>query len=225
MRHRFNIGIPINDTVKLYMPLWAYGKENGSLMLDHSNSHYDGIINGALPSRLGWNFDGDDFINIGNNLGFENTSPFSIIIWVKRNVIGIWQTLIGKGASTSAWRLMFNSSNKLQVYLIGTLSIGKFGATAITALDRFFCLGVTYSGSDSPSGFTMYWNGRGDAGTPSGINTGGSILTSVDAAIGNAIGATSFLNGQLGEILVCSRVLSAQEMQNYYEVTRKKYGV
>lgn len=121
----------------------------------------------ATPiSQLSCVFGGtDEYVTMGDVLGFERTDAFSISCWIKTSLSAIGH-LAGKVANSTAgtgWALLIDSTGKPYFDLISTftgsnyLQISTTTATVNSGAWRHLVL--TYSGSSAASGVKFYIDG------------------------------------------------------------------
>ena len=101
-------GALFNQTSTLWNNLLAY--YTGDNTPDDSLGNYNGtLVNGTTYGtgkiNQSFSFDGvNDYVNMGNVLDFDGSTPFSISTWVKFDVLGNIEFLINKRDTTSSVR-------------------------------------------------------------------------------------------------------------------------
>ena len=227
----FPIGVPTTGLV-LYLPLWRY-KDPISQVKDWSGAGNNGTVSGPTPTSLGWYFDGvNDSISVpdATTLRF-GTNPFSILLWTRP---------LAQGSNFPSWLSkvtthIFNfysyswaTSPKICLKLNdGTNTFDTaVGNTTIRTYSGWSMVGVLVSRSLGRA-WGLY-NGKLDissaganiSGVTGAVNPTGALKIGVDPS------AVVFFKGFIGEVLVFNnRILSAGEVDNYYQSTRARYGV
>ena len=218
--------IDINDTCQLYIPFYKYGLENGSHVHDHSPAHNDGTRYGATPAGIGWQYDGDDNVDLGGTaLEFSKADSWSAITWFNADVVDSWDTLIGKYTDTGekGWDLRILTSNLHARLKSGAGQVLQALGGTTLVVGRWYCGAMTYNGGQGAGDLLVYLNGAKDGESDAG-GLVGDIIAGVNAYVGShATGG--YFYGEIGEVFVCSGVLSPQQIQNFYERTRKRYEV
>lgn len=96
----------VNDGLIAY---WSFEEIVGNITWDNSGNSNDGVVSKDLweiPSKvgLGFVFNGDDYVDVGNrpSLNFDSTESFTISAWVKLdNSIEDWRVIAGKANTSS----------------------------------------------------------------------------------------------------------------------------
>jgi hypothetical protein len=107
----------------------------------------------------------DEYVTMGDVLGFERTDTFSISVWVKTTLSAIGH-IVGKTANSTAapgWALLIDSTGRPYFDLINSLTGNNYlqiGTTTATVKDgRWHHLVLAYDGSSAASGVTFYIDG------------------------------------------------------------------
>jgi len=176
---------------------------------------------------IGWGFDGvDDYVAVANEPTFDITNYITILCWARITNPADTQCFVSK--SWSAYELFCMSST------IGFQAsrVGDYRALGGTTLiqNRWYQAGFRFD-KDNVSSLgeyhslflngnieTLSWLNGSDTNTP--LATNNAVLD-----VGHRSASTLWLHGGLGEICVFNRALSATEIRNYYELTRRIYGV
>ncbi len=214
---------PVDPSCVLYLPFYKYGAEQTKIW-DISGNANHGTITETVPysSGLGWYFDGtNDYINCGTGTSLQfGTNPFSVLIWIKSGRSGE-ERIAGKinadgGATESFYFIQKAATNKFAFYA------GSENANSNVAINDniWHCLAGTRASTGT---IVAYIDGMVKT------TTAGSNLT-VNATGGFSIGRHGaydgdYFQGLVGETFVFNRALSAQEIINFYELTRRKYGI
>lgn len=182
-------------------------------------------------------FDGsNDYVEITNNstYQFTNTQPFTINSWVKWNnttgghIIFAYALTVGRGYYFS----LFNGVNISGVttnsfnfdYWDGSAFRGILGVNNSIMPNVWIMLTAT-SATNSVNDMKVYLNGvlvsysnRG-TGSPTSIN-----YSTLPLRIG-ARGDGSYFNGDIPQVSIYNRALTAQEIQQNFNATRGRYGI
>lgn len=192
-------------------------------VLDYSGSGRHGtVVNGLGGGR--WLFDGVfNRVSMGDVLDKLRTDTFSVFGWCATTSTAV-QSIISKAVdgSSPGWRLLMNQTapGSIRCVMIGTggavvdeLSVA---GTAVIPLDgtRHF-VGFTKTVSPLAAGVTIYIDGVATASIVVDNTLTGSTLNAADLMIG-ARSAGSFFNGQLKDVSVWNRVLTAPEVATLY---------
>jgi len=205
---------------------------SGPLTRDIAGSNEGSLENGVTLIDDVWEFDGvNDYINFGDINNTDGSSPFSYGCWFKANAITGFDMLMGKYEWNSGhgWYIFSDGSNKL-TYLIGpsggSIFIRKTTNQTFNTGTWYYTF-VTYNGSKDESGFKMYINGLE---APSVVNsnnyTTGTVENNFDLVIGCSSEASDgFFNGQISSAKIYNRELSASEVLQNFNATKKRYGL
>ena len=210
--------------------------------LDQSGKGNDGVVNGATWNASGWfDFDGvDDYIDVGD-LGI-NMSQFTVEVWFKPNVVENYRNVIdcNYGAPDPADGIVKsgNIGPRLEMNSAGTLG-WNWGASR-SANDPFFTAAVVSSGlaantwhhtaivvsGNQATNGSSYYNGS--LASANGVQTSGGSTAwygefqNVNIGRGFVL-SDRFFDGQIGEVRVYPRALTAAQVFQNYNATREKY--
>ena len=161
-------------------------------------------------------------ITVGNNLNFERTDSFSIAFWIKTSTTANNAIMAKWSATDRGWRIEVNGSaaNSITLTLTNVFStndIEVYLANANINDNTWHLIVFTYNGSSLASGVKIYKDGVPQNLTVATNNLSATILNTDEAKFG-ARNPTPvlFYSGYLDEIGVWNRVLSAQEISQYY---------
>ena len=217
---------------------WRFDEGSGTSCTDASGNSLTGTHNGNpayITGKVGTHaldFDGvDDWVQVAdtNLLSFGNgttDSPFTFAAWVRRAAGGAVHAIFSKTQSTAGstpfeYQFSLTSADKLSVTLYdnnGGVQRGKLSDNAYAGdVGAWTHYAVTYDGSSTTAGITLYRNGVAIAAT---ATTAGSYV-----AMENSIGpfrignrwpsdATNKgpMNGDIDDPRVYSRVLTSVEL-------------
>jgi len=204
---------------------WSFDEGSGIIVYDGSDFNNDGTIFGASWTTgfddNALSFDGNDYIDVGNDVSLKPDLPITISAWIK-----IDDTHSGGQVFTNGrWDYPLD-------YYGMSLNVGE---------DRF--LGVAYGDGDTgpegrrskcgttilefdtwyhvvgiikgPTDMDIYINGINDGGTYSG--TGGDIAYSDGSSyIGQDGSFENFFSGIIDEVKIFNGVLTENEIQELY---------
>jgi hypothetical protein len=169
-------------------------------------------------------FDGvNDIINLGSgttfNLGGAGKT-FSINLWFNSKLwTSAWQALITKG--DTSWRVHRYQSDSPVKLAFGTqgLSVVDTFTSTIFTTNTWFNVVCIYDGTSKK----IYVNGSLD----SNVSVGGTLLdNSYPVYIGeNAQAIGRYFNGNLSNVQIYNRALSAQEVLQNYNATKSRFGL
>jgi len=186
-----------------------------------------GGINGTLVNGVGFTssnngcfiFDGtNDYMNIGNNSALGITNNITIITYFKYTLFDKqWQSIVNKG--DNSYRLhRYSYSNQI------SFGINQFGGQDNPTITNFisnswYFLAATFSLPD----VKLYVNGVLDA---TSTYSSPIAVSSYDLYIGeNAQVPGRYFNGNISQVMIYNRALSAAEIKQNYNATKKRYGL
>lgn len=172
-------------------------------------------------------FDGtNDYVNVGNNFGYERTQPFSVEMWVNLDTIT---------GAPHLWSKYLNSSPYNGVYFIvrdsGKLSVLiSSNETApnridVTTTNIVLTAGVwthiafTYNGSSQNTGILIYVNGIAVPLTLGSNTLTNTIITTANANIGARNGSAYFVNGKISEVRFWNTTRTQAQIKDYLHQT------
>jgi hypothetical protein len=158
-------------------------------------------------------FDGsDDFMSSASNAGISGTQSRTLCAWSKFNnitssvVCGIGEADFYKLFEIHAYQ------NKITGHRYGAETIGPDISTGV-----WYFTAYSYDGTTS----RLYLNSSLVASTVEALNTTNTTLT-----IGRkTYSANSNMNGNVPQVFLYNRALSAQEIKQNYNATKKRYGL
>jgi hypothetical protein len=183
--------------------------------------------NGTLVNGVGFNssnggsmvFDGvDDFINGGNSSVLDVGNNITVNCWFFVNSTSSYQPIIAKVLNdySLGWEIA-NSSGNFRVTLRPT-------ATQIEVISGTLTAGNWYMGTMTFNNTTarLYLNGvevgSSSSGGPVTLNSSQSLN------IGRRI-QQNYYNGNIAQVSIHNRALSAQEIQQNFNALRGRYGI
>jgi len=165
-------------------------------------------------------FDGvDDYVGCGNNSSINLTSYITLSTWTKKSYGSSASVAIDKGRDNyGAWSLLFDVvANKVEFHcrISGTNS----SVTSNTSYGNNIWTNITtvFTGTN----LLIYINGILDNTT----NISGTIGTNViDFSIGKANDGFNW-SGQVANVFIYNRSLSATEILQNYNATKSRFGL
>lgn len=159
----------------------------------------------------------DEYVDCGNILGFERTSPFSVSFWIK--YVGSGGSVITKMDNLGiGW--MVETASILSVALLNSFPSNCAYVTIPCKINDGFwhhCV-ITVDGSSSATGIYGYVDGVSYAPSILYDTLTSSILNSVSTCLGRRIqsGYPNYFTGNLDEVAVYNKALSAAEASWIY---------
>lgn len=161
-------------------------------------------VNGCLS------FDGGDYLNIGNNSAFDN-STISTSAWVKFSSFTPNQYIIGKEISTipyGGWMLRINGNGKLD-YSISVGATNYLTEYTVSSMytDTWYHVMGTYDGET----INLYLDGKLVA---TNTSPSGAITTnSANVNIGRSEGFGRYFNGKIDEVKIYNVALTPEQVR------------
>lgn len=195
----------------------ALGNYNGTLT--NGATYGTGIINN------GFSFDGvNDYVDLGNNLDFDGTTPFSISCFVYHDTsFSTFAHYLSKiSYSPSALGYQLNtSSDKIRFYLTALRNGGGYcyveTTNSVLTINTWHHVVMTYDGSQDISGVNIYVDNTSVALSSLGNNLTGSTSNSDNSSIGAGSNGTAYyMRGIIDEVGVWNRELTATEVTELY---------
>jgi len=192
----------------------SLGTYNGTLV--NGATYGTGIIN------QGFSLDGvNDTVDMGNNLDFDGSTPFSISCWINASAIGGTTKIpLGKALNTSPFtgywfgiktsgEIFFQLSNNGNINWLGIQN------SAMLSTSTWYHVVATYDGSKSSSGLKVYVNNALNTQTILSNTLTGSISNTKSFKIG-ARDNGFYFGGSVDEVGVWDRELTASEVTDLY---------
>jgi hypothetical protein len=214
---------PIFDTSEL-VGYWAFDDGSGTSAADSSGNANAGAWNGSgshwATGKVGGagQFNGtNDYVNIGDPpaLRFNGATQLTVAAWVKRSssedvggIVGNWTSLGSDG------HLMYTSSNKVECVVKNTSETEFYASGGGVALpaDVWTHVACDLDGSR----IRIFFNGIEQAST---VFTGTLKYTGQPVLIG-LYSAANYFTGEIDDLRIYSRALSAAEILAIYNATK-----
>ena len=158
-------------------------------------------------------FDGsDDYIVSVNNSGITGTTPRTLMAWAwMGNISSSVIARIGASADSQGY--------EMQVYqnrLIAHRYSGHATSSGTVKLNKWYHFAITYDGSN----IKFYFDGALDSVSGLGISTANTPLY-----VGYPVyGGNGLMNGNVSQVLLYNRELSATEINQNYNATKGRYA-
>jgi len=191
---------------------------------------YNGV--GFSTTSLGvFIFDGiDNEISTANTFSsYINSSlPITFEVWAYLNLSSNDEMLLGSSWSLGGVNFRKNSSDKIRFLLFTDGSNGAGLDSSVLSSSGWYQCVATYNGNGlgSSSNFNLYVNNT-SGGTSAGVGSPTSIPVTRDIYIGSNSqgGFQKFLNGEISNVKIYNRELTANEVQNNFEALRGRFGL
>lgn len=217
---------------------------SGTIWTDLSGNNYTGSLTNTpgFSSANGGSivFDGtNDFVDNGNILDTDGTSPFSVSAWFRTtSTANGAKNIVSKELITSpftGWQLGLNTTSATAA------DIGKVGIAIVTSTTQimrrltsasfnngaWYNTVFTYDGSKTRAGMLLYINGS----LATVVNSDSATVTNTisNAAnynIGGRNNNTSqvFPAGNIANVKHYNRVLTATEVKNNFDAIKSRFG-
>ena len=210
---------------------WKFNSGEGSVVVDHTSNGNNGNIEGAVwdddvpyggsPVEVNFSllFDGDDYIDVGDNATYDFGSTLSIEAWIKPS------SLSARHGIFTTRRYNDDNSFQLEVGTYNTSFGNRTNYVAITGLGTWFALtGDNAISLDQWNHIVFTRNGQSDNGSiyvngvAQEINSSNSNyqFNNNDAPkeIGRGTQENQHFEGLIDRITVWSRALTAGEVQS-----------
>ncbi len=195
---------------------YSFDQGSGATLTDHSGSGNHGTISGAAWTGAGrfggaLSFDGvNDWVTIADAASLDLTSGMTLEAWIRPTALGNnWRTVLLKEQPGNYAYALYASTGtgRPSVNAITGGVDRDLRATSSPALNTWTHLAGTYNGST----LTIYLNGVA-AGT---VAATGNIVTTTGALrLGGTAVWPEWFTGQIDEVRVYNRALSAAEIQS-----------
>jgi len=174
-------------------------------------------------------FDGvDDFVEIQNQIQFDQTDPFTLSSWVKSPSVGDNQIINNENSSYTGYRLNINGQANIEIGLRSSI----FDDIAIETLnsintDTWYHIVGTYDGTSNASGMKIYINGVEESTNILSNTLTSSTLSNQRTLLGirRISPPPDPLRGNIANVQIYNRTLSATEILQNYNATKGRFGL
>ena len=169
----------------------------------------------------------NDYVEIQNQIQFDQTDPFTLSSWVKSNVSN--ELIINnENILYTGYRLNINVNANIEIGLRSSISddIAIETLNSINAGTWYHIVG-TYDGHSNVSGMKIYINGvEEDTNTISNTLTS-STLSNQKTLLGirKSSSPPDPLMGNIANVQIYNRALSTIEITQNYNATRTRFGL
>jgi len=223
---------------------WTDLSGNGNTGTLTNGPTYDSANGGSIV------FDGvNDFIGCGNILNFERTNPFTISVWFRTTKSGSFtSTIVGKNKLVTSPANYTGYQIGMNVNTGNSSDAGKFGFVLVSGpfvnvstnvmrkqtVTSTYNNGnwinglVAYDGTSSIGGMLIYINGINvNTESPSGEATSlsSSIITNANFQVGARDGTNQPFNGNISQVSIYNRSLTASEISQNFNAMRYRFGI
>jgi hypothetical protein len=195
-----------------------------------------GGIGGTLVNGVGFTssnngsffFDGtDDYISIGVQPLIDGYQlPLTLSGWFKINALKLNSICGVYNGFANVYNLL-RLDNSVYRFFLSNAANGQFqyfDHTATISINTWYFFAVTVSGSISTPSLSMYLNNTA-AQTFSPLALKSSVGLNIDYRIGATYTGGENFQGNISQVQLYNRALSAQEIKNNFEATRDRYGI
>lgn len=176
------------------------------------------LVNGPtyLSANNGYiSFDGtNDYISVNSNANILSYSEYTKIAWFYVTTFSTANNIISGGVS---------GQHAFWLYVSNRLYAGHNGNWATVTGNTTLSLNTWYFGAttyNNTTGWKLYLNGIEDG---SSINS--TTFTGNQEILVGAYGAGNYYSGRIGLVQVYNRTLTAAEILQNYNATKKRYGL
>jgi len=174
-------------------------------------------------SHFATRFDGvNEYVTMGNVLGFERTDPFSVSVWIKYTPNGSDMWLVSKkDTGQPGWNLGIGPTGFIKFELFNTYPTNWMQAYVAISFgdDVWHHVVATWDGDVSPgrAGANIYVDGIAQSLVGASDTLTGSIVNTTDLEIGaRETGTAGNFEGVIDQVAVYARELTAIEAAALY---------
>lgn len=201
----------------------------GSKWYDLTGTNHGNILNSAaLYNSAGYmTFDGvDDSVNISDSSSLSSTSALTINCWVRATAFGGgYSSIVGKGTSDSDEEYCVLIHSSFLYFDVGTG--GPYTQPSFTFnTNTWYNICCVHSRTLGTSSLSVYVNGILLSNTVVGPTTtpnDNSLPVSIGSRFYNS--SNGLFNGNIAQVSIYNRALSASEIKQNFNATRGRFGV
>ncbi|MGN6415983.1 MAG: LamG-like jellyroll fold domain-containing protein [Pseudobacter sp.] len=192
------------------------GNDNNALQATAASQPL--FVNNSVNFNPSFKLDGvNDFMDFSTNAGISGANQFTIVSVVKRNSISTADAILGQqSVATGSMASLFTPANK---YGYTITNVNTLSSTGTYATAKVPMLNATTRAA--ANAFAIYTNGSADG---SGTFPTFTALT-LNLRLGQRAGGTDQFDGDINEVVVYNRALSATELQQANSYLALKYGI
>ena len=174
-------------------------------------------------------FDGtNDFVEIQNQIQFDQTDPFTLSSWVKSSNVSNELIINNENILYTGYRLNINVNANIEIGLRNSISddIAIETLNSINANTWYHIVG-TYDGTSNVSGMKIYINGVEESTNTISNTLTSSTLSNQRTLLGirRLSPPPDPLRGNIANVQIYNRALSAQEVLQNYNATKTRFGL
>lgn len=172
-------------------------------------------------------FDGtNDYISIGVQPLIDGYQlPVTLMGYFKMSSLKL-NTICGVYNGFANVYNLLRIDNSTYRFLLSNASNGQFQyfdhSTSLSANSWYF-FSVVLSGSLASPSLTMYLNNQAQTFSPSALKT--SVGLNIDYRLGSSYTPGEYFHGNISQLQIYNRALSAAEIKQNFEATRDRYGI
>ena len=190
--------------------------------------------NGTLVNGVGFSaedggsleFDGvDDYVTVSSLPAFGDNDPITIESWVNADTTtNVYQVISTAKATTTHWQLSFTGSAYNILWAFAGTS-NSVGTTTLPSVGVWHHIVATYNGGDKTQ--LASWKVYVDGSSSNIQLTGSTGAVSNETIIGFRTGGSSAnrFDGNIAQVSIYNRALTAQEVLQNFNATRSRYGI
>ena len=210
---------------------WVDQSTNGNNAIQATDTQAPLLINSALNNRPVLRFDGaDDFLDVADSESLSGTGDMASFFVIKFDDFAtfraVWGKTAGAGGNQPAPTDIYAlpsppaDAGKLRVFRGNGTGVGNSSATTAQPLpaNSYLAVGFDVSGSTLTHYLNNQVNGSGAA--TASVGDGNTALK-----IGTRTDLFTKMKGDIAELLIYSRALSAEERSDVFSYFRAKYGL
>lgn len=192
--------------------------------------------NGTLTNGVGYSgsnlgslvFDGvDDFVNLNDSTSLTNTSALTINFWIKSNIFNSpYSSIIGKGTSDANEEYCVLMHSNFLYFDVGATSGPYTQPTYTFKTNTWYNICCVHSRTGGISNLPCYVNS---------IPINNSVIASTanvnDNSLPVSIGSRHYnsstgpFNGNIAQVSIYNRALTALEIQQNFNALRGRFGI
>ena len=202
---------------------------SGGLVYNLSSTSYTGTINGGTTFNSAgyFVFDGsNDDISVSSLPAFADAGAITIESWANADTTtNTFQVISTAKATTTHWQLSFTGDPTYNILWAFAGTANSVGTTTLPSTGAWHHITATYNGGDKTQ--LASWKVYIDGSEATIQLTGSTGAATNDTIIGHRSGGPTGnrFDGNIGEVRIYNRALTATEVSQNFNATRDKYGV
>jgi len=195
---------------------------SGTTWTDLSGSGFNGTLtNGPTFGSA----DGGSIVFDGTNdivtTTYVSTNTYTFSAWFKTNVVSSgFRNIISIPTPNYSLILLDNDTSNLGFWTLDALTSGSTLSTPTISTNTWYNVVFVREGNSITGGYKAYLNGilYGNANT-------GTWSTTASLSVGGRTDVSQPLNGNISQVLIYNRALSALEVSQNFNALRGRYGI